>query len=444
MTEKGTIKQTLLGGLTVGLLLLLFVLCGCGNTKSQQEDKNQQSQSAETETKKINFSEEKYEEKIVDNRIAIAEYPKRYEQEIQEIQNLSYPNIHFTEDCTFDPFPEELSRLSVFYTTAHGMSVQEGLETLENWLVSIGKQEEIDLEKEVRVMGADLEMDESKGAPECYPLLSDVSIEQLGSGDALLLDTKQCYAMVGVEGIFMMSDGKLSAYLGENPKPINDIYLKYDLKLLQSGNLEELKEEVYPLISGDYKIGESAKQVKEYFEKGTPFSMAEGVKIDIPDVSVYRLEADTCMYTFNVRRWFENMPYLYLQDTDIANSYEGYAIEESMKYVNVVDDTGVSTFKGPSESDVVHPLYQDTQMVGVEQALDIASKKLASFLKLEVQEVKIGYASYMTDTGQGFNEDTAVYYPFWKFSGVNTVKNQMLNVYVDMISGAVYYTFGNA
>ncbi len=51
-------------------------------------------------------------------------------------------------------------------------------------------------------------MDESKGAPECYPLLSDVSIEQLGSGDALLLDTKQCYAMVGVEGIFMMSDGK--------------------------------------------------------------------------------------------------------------------------------------------------------------------------------------------------------------------------------------------
>ena len=172
--------------------------------------------------------------------------------------------------------------------------------------------------------------------------------------------------------------------------------------------------------------------------------MAEGVKIDIPDVSVYRLDTDTCMYTFNVRRWYENMAYLYLQDTDIANSYEGYAIMESMKYVNVVDDTGVSTFKGPSESDVVHPLYQDTQMVGVEQALDIASKKLASFLKLEVQEVKIGYASYMTDTGQGFNEDTAVYYPFWKFSGVNTVKNQVLNVYVDMISGAVYYTFGNA
>ncbi len=27
---------------------------------------------------------------------------------------------------------------------------------------------------------------------------------------------------------------------------------------------------------------------------------------------------------------------------------------------------------------------------------------------------------------------------------VNTVKNQVLNVYVDMISGTVYYTFGNA
>ena len=147
MTEKGTIKQTLLGGLTVGLLLLLFSLSGCGNTKSQQEDKNQQSQSAEAEKKKINFSEKKYQERIVDNRIAIAEYPNHYEQEIQEIQNLSYPNIHFTEDCTVDPFPEELSRLSVFHTTEHGMSVQEGVETLENWLVSIGKRDDIKYRK---------------------------------------------------------------------------------------------------------------------------------------------------------------------------------------------------------------------------------------------------------------------------------------------------------
>ena len=58
--RKGTIKQTLLGGLTVGLLLLLFVLSGCGNTKNQQEDKNQQVQSAETEGKEVNFSEDKY------------------------------------------------------------------------------------------------------------------------------------------------------------------------------------------------------------------------------------------------------------------------------------------------------------------------------------------------------------------------------------------------
>lgn len=96
---------------------------------------------------KINFSEKKYQERIVDNRIAIAEYPNHYEQEIQEIQNLSYPNIHFTEDCTVDPFPEELSRLSVFHTTEHGMSVQEGVETLENWLVSIGKRDDIKYRK---------------------------------------------------------------------------------------------------------------------------------------------------------------------------------------------------------------------------------------------------------------------------------------------------------
>lgn len=121
---------------------------------------------------------------------------------------MSYPNIYFTEDCTFDPLPEELSRLSVFYTTEHGMSAQEGFETLENWLVSIGKQDDIDLEKEVRVEGDDLEDDESKEYPECYPLLSDTDIETLEDA-SLLLDTNQCYAMVDANGFFIMSDGKI-------------------------------------------------------------------------------------------------------------------------------------------------------------------------------------------------------------------------------------------
>ena len=109
--------------------------------------------------------------------------------------------------------------------------------------------------------------------------LTDVSIEQLGSGDALLLDTKQCYAMIGAGGIFMMSDGKISAYLGEAHKPGKDIYMKDDLTLLQSGKVEELKEEAYPLISGVCQIGESAEQVTEYFEEGTPFPMEKGVKL---------------------------------------------------------------------------------------------------------------------------------------------------------------------
>mgnify|MGYP006968280298 FL=1 len=137
------------------------------------------------------------------------------------------------------------------------------------------------------------------------------------------------------------------------------------------------------------------------------------------------------------------MPYMYRLDTAFANTYEGYGINESLKFANVVDDTGVATFMGPAESDVIHTLYQDTQMVGMKQALDLASQKLASFLKLEVQEVKIGYASYVIDTGLGLDDDTSIYYPFWEFCGINTVKNQALNVYVDMISGVVYYVFND-
>lgn len=439
MTEKNTMKQTLLGGMTVGLLLLLFVLSGCGNVKNQ----TQQPQSSEGKVKNKYFSEEEYQKKIIDGRISITEYPDHYGQETETVRSLSYPNIHFSDDCIFDPFPEDLSELFVFYTTEQGMSVKKGIETLENWLESIGKSQNVDLEQEVRVISSHYEIDESKDAPECYPLLSECDLKELKDWDALLLDTKECYAMVGASGMFQMSDGKISAYLGKNQKPLDDIHMGDGLELLQSGKVEELKEESYPLLSGTCKIGESARRVEIYFENGTPFSMAEGVKIDVPDVDVYRLDDATCMYHFNIRKWYKNMPCLYQQKSAFSNSYAGYGISDLQKNVNVVDDAGVSTFIGFSESDSIHTLYQDTQIVGIKQAVDIASQKLASFLKLEVHNVEIGYAGYMLDTGEGLDDDSTICYPFWKFSGVNTVKNQALNIYVDMISGAVYYTFDN-
>ena len=99
MTEKNTIKQTLFGGMTVGLLLLLFVLSGCGNVKNQ----TQQPQSSEGEVKNKYFSEEEYQKKIIDGRISITEYPDHYGQETETVRSLSYPNIHFSEDCIFCP-----------------------------------------------------------------------------------------------------------------------------------------------------------------------------------------------------------------------------------------------------------------------------------------------------------------------------------------------------
>ena len=102
----------------------------------------------------------------------------------------------------------------------------------------------------------------------------------------------------------------------------------------------------------------------------------------------------------------------------------------------MVDSEGISTFLGNGEVDQIHVLYQDSNMIGIKQAVDIMSQKLASFLKLEVHDVGIGYAKYHSDV----EDNQSIYYPFWKFRGVNKIKDQELIVYVDMISGAVYYT----
>ena len=68
-------------------------------------------------------------------------------------------------------------------------------------------------------------------------------------------------------------------------------------------------------------------------------------------------------------------------------------------------------------------------MVGIKQAVDIMSQKLASFLKLEVHDVGIGYAKYHSD----LENKQSIYYPFWKFRGVNNTSYVFLRIISLMI-----------
>ncbi len=432
-TEKFTVKRILLSGSIVGILLGATVLTGCTNDKTTDTEIYA---TEEKRTENVDFSVEEYQKSITDGRVSLKDYADQYEQETQEIQNTTYQNISFS-DCFFEPFPDKAEKLNVFYTTYEKLSAQECWNAIDNWLVSIGKRAEVNMDADVRTNRA---IDESKEYPECYSLMKDYLQDPDFEGHAFLTGKDYDVTASSHGGIYTMSDGKIESYFQKDDEE-NGIPSSNNPEVFQVGKVSELKEVSYPLISGERTIGESAEQVRTYFESGTLFPLEKGITIDVPEVGVFHLDENACGYEFSVRNWYENMPFLYEQRQEAnayANVYDGYSIMYPLNDAYVVDDEGVTEFfLGESTSAQIHVLYQDREMVGIRQAVDIMSQKLASFLKLEVHEVGIGYAKYISD----LEEKTDIYYPFWKFCGVNKVKNQALFVYVDMISGAVYYTF---
>lgn len=425
-----------------GILSVISVGAGCANDKksnteiSGTEENGQKSNGIENKTENVDFSVEKYQKSITDGRVSLKDYADQYEQETQELQNLTYRNVSFS-DCTFETFPDKATTLSVFYTTYNQMTAQECWDMIDDWLVDIGKRSEVDMDAEVR---ATVKVDQSKEYPDCWPLMKEYLQDEAFDAGAFV-DRNDCYVLVScTEGITQMSDGKIRNYLQTDEDAYNDITIGNTLDLIQEGKVSKLKDASYALIDGERTIGESADQAKTYFETGVLQPKVEGVTLDVPEVRVFSMDKDTYSYEFSIRDWYENMPFLYQnckEDVAISNTYDGYLIEYPRKRSYVVDSEGISTFLGDGEVDQIHVLYQDSDMVGIKQAVDIMSQKLASFLKLEVHDVGIGYAKYHSD----LENKQSIYYPFWKFRGVNKMKNQELIVYVDMISGAVYYTF---
>lgn len=92
--EKFTLKRMLLRGSLIGILAGATVLAGCTSTKTTDtEISDTEEKSAET----IDFSAEKYQKSITDGRVSLKDYADQYEQEIQEIQSTTYPNISFSD-----------------------------------------------------------------------------------------------------------------------------------------------------------------------------------------------------------------------------------------------------------------------------------------------------------------------------------------------------------
>ncbi len=135
-------------------------LWGCGNTARQAEDVSVSQQEDMTVSRQEdaagNFSVADYQEKMIEDRTPISECRDRYENETEEVKKAEYRNLDFG-DCDFAAFPA-VEQIEVLVEEEHGISAQESWDTLENWLESIGKQDEVDMETEARIVTQQFEI----------------------------------------------------------------------------------------------------------------------------------------------------------------------------------------------------------------------------------------------------------------------------------------------
>ena len=415
-------------------IILVLGICVIGGCKPDNSSNVSASENSDEKTEECNFDVDQYKKKLDASRKPIEECREHYAADCDQVKSTEYGNLDFS-NCRFGEL-SDFDSLDVLFPTNRGITVQESLDTVENWLKEIGKYDIIDMKKELRVWSDKYGYDESKDPPYCYGLFYDHISEMDDNGGGAFIETNECFIQITDNGIDSMSDGKITSYLGLDGYAESDCGSN-ETDYVKSGIVSNLGNEKYQTISGELSIEEGAKQVKEYFEAGTPFLCAENVSIDVPEVGVFRL-GDVYGYDYMVRRLYKGIPLAYW-DYGYYYSDNSFNFEGDIKHAYVVDNTGVSSFAGTSQSECLNPIYTDQCMLGLIDTVQLLHTKLAGYLNIEVNSVGLVYMPISFP--QSNDPEEHIVFPCWEFKGINTRKNEQISVYVDVFTGEIkYYT----
>ena len=228
-------------------IILLISLTGC--TKSENS----------IVTSITNFSLESYQERIVSDRNSLKEVRNTILD--NETKKKQCNNFDFSE-CDFSEFPD-ITDVSVFSNSYRGMTEQEALDLIGNWLKSIGKSEFENIKQQIFVISESYSLDETKEYPYCYRTISEQT-PKFSAGDAVFCDTSDFYIMIDSNGIQSVSDGKIAKYLKREYAHVDVNHENYDIE--ETGTLEEMGSKEYSLIVGTLSVFEGADLVTKHFE----------------------------------------------------------------------------------------------------------------------------------------------------------------------------------
>ena len=409
------------------VFLCLCILVGCNDARPVKRDNQKDQGNASVDNgQNSSFSESAYREKICKDRTNLKKYQEQYQEDISQVQKNDFRKLSF-DQCVFAELPDSDS-VSVLDPGERGVSVEESISIIKNWLVDIG-QEDIDLDKELRVVTSQLEWDDSQEPPYCYPSVMEHRGE-LTSGHGFFVNTNSCHALVLADGICSMSDGTITRYLGEDGHAEADAGGAYQEEIVAKGSFDEMASQSYELLSGEISVREAAEVVKRYFEAGTPFPPAKDVEIDIPYVSVFSL-GDKYGYSFEMRRVYQNIPFAYAYSAEERRARSG---SEDCMVAYVVNNQTVSAYHGFDAAQPFQVLVEESDILSLKDAMELLDSKLANELQAQIEYVGLAYCTICLDE----EKETYVVYPCWALDGLVENNNRRIRIYMDVLTGDVY------
>lgn len=417
------------------LLTALAVLSACQGSPTKSPGKDAADKEIADADENFSFSEPAYREKICKGRTDLKKYREQYQEDISQVQGKDFQKLSFSQ-CTFAPLPDSDS-VSVLDAGDRGISVGESISVIRKWLADIG-QEDINLEKQMRDASGQLERDEEKDYPYNYPSVMEHK-EELVSGHGFFVDTNTCHIQMGADGIYSMSDGTITKFLGEDTFAALDALGANEEEIAAEGTFDEMAELSYELLSGKVSVHEAADMVKRYFGAGTPFPGAADVGIDIPYVSVFSL-GDKYGYAFQLRRTYQNIPFAYTFGGARRNTGK-QAVFEDHKTAYVVNGRTVSAYAGYNEAQPFQVLLEESDVLSLKDAMEILDGKLAGELRVQVGNVGLAYCNVSLDDEKGIS----VVYPCWALDGLSQHNSRRIRIYMDVLTGELYmYTYPQA
>ena len=361
------------------------------------------------------------------NTTRVASYGGLYQEELREVKDRKDFRFHF-ENCSFGGW-NDIEEVYALEFEEKEISAGDSVEMVHSWLKSANLQEKIDIKEELRDASGQLEEDESKEYPYLYPGVYE-NLDKLKSGSGFFINTNICYVQMCNYGYMQMSDGKINAYLESERLDGGNTFGPGQEEIVGQGSVEELKDAVYPLLDGDMSVSIGADLAIRYFEKGAPNPPADGISVGTDEVSIFRLK-DKFGMAFHMYRSYKGVR--------IANAEHGsridpsIRIEEDAKTACIVDGAGVTAFAGYCDAQPLIELGKSDEFIGLKEAVCALDGQFARNVTLEILEAGFVYCPLL------ISEEYKVARPCWMFDGVNTVNGRNIVIYVDSISGSLYY-----